>query len=115
MWIMPQASPELVALLARGNGAPAPLPIDRTGSGIGVRDTSNAALGGGAPAAPPAQPARPFGPPSPIQMGPGGRNLNPPDPASSPGGMVAGANIPAASPFTRTPSPQSSDDQGITG
>jgi hypothetical protein len=29
--------------------------------------------------------------------------------------MVAGANIPAASPFTRTPKPQSSDDQGITG
>jgi hypothetical protein len=29
--------------------------------------------------------------------------------------MVAGANIPAATPFTRTQQPKSSDDPGITG
>jgi len=115
---MPQAPLDLVALLAKGNGAPGPLPMDPTGSGVGVHNTSNAALGGAQPTAQPAAPSPMIGPPKPIQMGPGGRNLNPPTPAdaaSSPGGMVAGANIPAASPFTRTPPMQSSDDRGITG
>ena len=61
MWTMPQVPPELLAQLSRGNGAPGPLPMDPTGSGVGFRDTSRmeptrndgrsyAALGGGAPA-----------------------------------------------------------------
>jgi hypothetical protein len=120
MWTMPQLPPELLAQLSRGNGAPGPLPMDPTGSDVGVHNTSNAALGGAQPAAQPAALSPMIGPPKPIQMGPGGRNLNPPpptDPSASPGGMVAGANIPGASPFTRTapPPPQSSDDRGITG
>lgn len=51
--------------------SPTPLPMDRSGSGVGVRDTSGAALGG-APAQPPqaAQPdqtAQPAAPPVPQQ------------------------------------------------
>jgi hypothetical protein len=109
MWNMPQLPPELLAQLSRGNGAPP------------VNGATTAAQPSAQPAAPmngvPGTPGA-FGPPKPIQMGMGGRNLNPPppaDPASSPGGMVAGANVPAASPFTRTPKPESSDDPGITG
>jgi hypothetical protein len=118
MWTMPQLPPELLAQLSRGNGAAGPLPMDPTGSGVGVHNTSNAALGGAQPAAQPAALSPMIGPPKPIHMGPGGKNLNPPppaDPAAAPGGMVAGANIPGASPFTRTQKPESSDDPGITG
>lgn len=101
MWTMPQLPPELLAMLSRGNGA------------NGSAPPAAAAPMNSVPGAPGA-----FGPPKPIQMGPGGTNLNrptPPDPAASPGGMVAGANVPAASPFTRTQQPKSSDDPGITG